>query len=77
MTPSEGPPRRPDTEATPVPRRPAEQPDPHIGNERLEEEEGQVGIFRSWRALYVAVVLYTAALTILLYVFTRLLDFGS
>jgi hypothetical protein len=62
----------------PEPARPSPgQSAPHIEGEHPGEEDGQIGIFGSWRALYVTVVLYTAALTVLLYVFTRLLDFSS
>ncbi len=42
-----------------------------------DEAEGPVGPFRSWRALYAAVIAYTAGLILLLYLATRLLDFGA
>ena len=38
------------------------------------EEEGRIGIFGSWRALYISVIVYTVGLILLLYVLTRLLD---
>ncbi|MCY3699647.1 MAG: hypothetical protein OXH46_08430 [Gemmatimonadetes bacterium] len=44
--------------------------------ERRDENEGRIGPFRSWRALYVSVVVYTVGLILLLYLATRLLDFG-
>ena len=44
--------------------------------ERRDEAEGGIGPFRSWRALYVSVIGYTAGLILLLYLATRLLDFG-
>lgn len=44
--------------------------------ERRDETEGRIGPFRSWRALYVSVIVYTAGLILLLYMVTRLLDFG-
>lgn len=44
--------------------------------ERRDEAEDPTGIFRSWRALYVSVIAYTAGLIFLLYLATRLLDFG-
>ena len=44
--------------------------------ERREENEDRIGPFRSWRALYVSVIVYTAGLILLLYLVTRLLDFG-
>ncbi len=36
-----------------------------------------MGIFPSWRSLYLAVTLYTAALVAILYLLTRLLDFST
>lgn len=44
--------------------------------EDRDETEGRIGPFRSWRALYVSVIAYTAGLIFLLYLATRLLDFG-
>jgi len=43
--------------------------------EHRDENEGRIGPFRSWRALYVSVIVYTAGLVLLLYLATRLLDF--
>ena len=40
-------------------------------------DRGPIGIFPSWGWLYTAVVVYTAALIGLLWMFTRLFDFGS
>ncbi len=42
-----------------------------------DDEDGRVGIFPSWRSLYVAVILYTAALVAILYLLTRLLDYSA
>ena len=42
-----------------------------------DEAEDPVGPFHSWRALYAAVIAYTAGLILLLYLATRLLDFGA
>ncbi len=42
-----------------------------------EDEKGRIGIFPSWAALYATVVAYTAALIVLLYVFTVVLDFSA
>jgi len=39
-----------------------------------EEDEGPVGPFPSWRALYITVVLYSAATVAALYLLTLLLD---
>lgn len=39
-----------------------------------EDEDGRIGIFPSWRALYIAVIVYTAGLIAILRVFTVLLD---
>jgi hypothetical protein len=39
-----------------------------------DDDEGRVGIFPSWRATYIAVLVYTAALTGFLYLMTRVLD---
>ena len=44
--------------------------------EDRDEAEGRIGPFRSWRALYVSVIAYTAGLILLLYLATRLLDFS-
>ena len=45
--------------------------------EQPEEDDGRIGIFPSWNALYVSVVVYTLATIVLLYVFTVLLDHSS
>ena len=42
-----------------------------------EEGEDRIGPFPSWRALYIAVLLYTAAMVAALYVLTRLLDHSA
>lgn len=39
-----------------------------------EDEAGGIGPFSSWRALYIAVLVYTAGLIALLYALTRALD---
>lgn len=44
--------------------------------ENRDAIEDRIGPFRSWRALYVAVIAYTAGLILLLYLATLLLDFG-
>ncbi len=44
---------------------------------RTDDDSGKIGIFRSWTSLYVAVVVYTAALVLVLYLFTVLLDFSA
>ena len=38
------------------------------------DEDGRIGIFASWRVLYVSVFLYTFALIVLLYILTELLN---
>ncbi|WP_419948846.1 hypothetical protein [Candidatus Palauibacter sp.] len=40
-------------------------------------KDDRIGIFRSWRALYVSVIAYTLALIGVLYLLTRLLDFSA
>lgn len=60
----------------------AEGPTPGVDDardpdERRDEDENHIGIFRSWRSLYVTVIVYTVALTIILYALTRLLDYSS
>ncbi len=40
-------------------------------------DDGRIGIFPTWRSLYVSVVVYTVALILLLYAFTVLLDFSG
>lgn len=53
-------------------------PDPTGTDEATTEdddhEDGRIGPFSSWRALYVAVLVYTAALIALLYLLTHALD---
>ncbi len=39
-----------------------------------DQDDGRIGPFRSWGALYVTVILYTLGLVVLLYVLTRILD---
>ncbi len=73
MTSAEDPPREPD----PGEVHDATRPDPGHEHRDEEDNEDDIGVFRSWRSLYVTVVLYTTALTILLYVLTRLLDYSS
>ena len=41
------------------------------------DEDGRIGIFRSWRALYVSVLLYTFALIVLLYILTEILNYSA
>lgn len=41
------------------------------------EENGPVGLFPSWKWLYVTVVVYGAVVILVLYLLTVLLDFGS
>ncbi len=38
------------------------------------EDDGRIGIFGSWRAVYISVLVYTVGLILLLYILTRLLD---
>ncbi len=45
--------------------------------EQPEEDDGRIGIFPSWKALYGSVVVYTLAMIVLLYVFTVMLDHSS
>ena len=45
--------------------------------EQPEEDDGRIGIFPSWKALYATVVVYTLAMIVLLYAFTVLLDYSS
>ena len=44
---------------------------------RKEADEERIGIFPSWRWLYGAVAVYTAAWIIVLYVLTVTLDLGA
>ena len=41
-----------------------------------DEDDGRIGIFPSWSSLYVAVTVYTAAMIVILYLFTIFLDFS-
>ena len=40
-------------------------------------DRGPIGIFPSWGWLYATVIVYTAALVGVLWLFTRIFDFGS
>ena len=42
-----------------------------------EDDDGRIGIFPSWNALYATVVVYTLAVIVLLYAFTVLLDYSA
>lgn len=42
-----------------------------------DADDGRIGPFSSWRALYTAVLFYSLALILLLYVATRALDFRT
>ena len=46
--------------------------------QHLDEDgdEGPIGIFPSWKAVYWSVVIYTLALTAILAVFTEVFDFS-
>ena len=39
-----------------------------------KDEDTRIGIFPSWRALYISVLIYTLALIVLLYTLTELLN---
>lgn len=39
-----------------------------------DPDEEHIGLFGSWRTLYIIVIAYTAGLTVLLYVLSRILD---
>lgn len=41
------------------------------------DDEGPVGIFPSWRALYITVVIYAFGLILLFYVLSEALSFGA
>ncbi len=45
--------------------------------EQPEDDDGPIGIFPSWNALYAIVTVYTLAMIVLLYAFTVLLDYSS
>lgn len=42
-----------------------------------EADQGPIGIFPTWRALYITVVLYAFGLITLFYVLSQALSFGS
>jgi len=42
----------------------------------MEDEDRRIGIFPSWRWLYLAVVVYTISLILFFYFFTLLFDYG-
>lgn len=39
-----------------------------------DDDEGPIGIFPTWRVVYITVLVYTAGLTLALYAMSRLLD---
>jgi hypothetical protein len=43
----------------------------------MEDENGRIGVFPSWRWLYLAVIAYTLGLILLLYLFTLFFDHGT
>ena len=43
----------------------------------LHDDEGAVGIFPSWRAVYLAVLIYSLITVAILYLFTIALDFSA
>ena len=45
--------------------------------QETEEDDGRIGIFPSWNAVYASVVVYTLATIVLLYVLTVVLDHSS
>jgi hypothetical protein len=49
-------------------------PDPIDDGGEDEDDGGRIGIFPSWRALYITILVYTAGLTLGLYLMSRLLD---
>jgi hypothetical protein len=55
---------------------PHPQPGPSMSERHAPagEDDGRIGIFPSWKSLYVSVLVYTAALIVLLYVLTVLFD---
>lgn len=69
-----GSPAGPEPSAAPgrAPAAPARDPEPSSPDE--DDEDGRIGIFPSWRALYITVIVYTAGLIAILRVFTVLLD---
>ena len=56
--------------------RPATPDDAAAADHPEDVEDGPIGIFPSWRAAYITVLLYTAGLTALLYFLTRLFDYS-
>ena len=46
------------------------------GPRKVTEEEGRIGLFPSWRWVYVSVLGYGLLLIILLTILSRVLDFG-
>ena len=42
-----------------------------------QDEEGRIGIFPSWRSLYVTVIVFGVAVIVLLTILTRALNFGA
>lgn len=42
-----------------------------------EDEDERIGIFPSWNMLYLAVIVYTIILTVLLYLLTIALDHSA
>ncbi|MDX1392938.1 MAG: hypothetical protein R3195_01050 [Gemmatimonadota bacterium] len=51
--------------------------DPRVAAADEDEGGGRIGIFPTWRAVYITVLIYTAALTVALYAMSRLLDHSS
>ena len=45
--------------------------------DKPEDDEGRIGIFPSWNALYATVVVYTLAMIVLLYAFTVMFDHSA
>ncbi len=44
---------------------------------REDEGEERIGIFPSWKSLYVTVIVYGAAVILILYILTIALGFGT
>lgn len=40
-------------------------------------EGGAIGIFPTWRSVYITVLIYTAGLTLVLYIMSRILDHST
>jgi hypothetical protein len=51
--------------------------DQHNEAGTLEDEEERISFFPSWNWLYVSIVIYTALLIGLLYLFTVFLDYST